>query len=60
MIASLERIVAPINVALVPSTRANERRAKKNEQFIDARFQIQTYVAHTSNAPAQTGKVGAP
>jgi type IV pilus assembly protein PilO len=61
-VGSLPRIVAPINVALVPSSRPiNERRPKKNQQFVDARFQIQTYVAHTApKATAQTGKVGSP
>jgi hypothetical protein len=39
---------APINLALVPSTRpSTERKAQKNEQFLEARLQIQTYVVHS-------------
>ncbi len=46
-IGSLSRIVAPINVDLTPSNRASpDRRPKKNEQFLDVHFGIQTYVAH--------------
>jgi type IV pilus assembly protein PilO len=61
-VGSLSRIVAPINVTLTPTTRVGERRPKKNEQFLDARFQIQTYVARASTkpAPASTAKPGAP
>ena len=58
-VASLPRIVAPINVALTPTTRTGELRPKKNEQFLDAKFQVQTYVAHVSTK-ASTGKPGAP
>jgi type IV pilus assembly protein PilO len=59
-IGSLPRIVAPINVDLKPSNRANpDRRPKKNEQFLDVHFGIQTYVARpTQSAPA--GKAGMP
>lgn len=46
-VGSLPRIVAPINLALVPSTRqTTERKPQKNEQFLEARLQIQTYVVH--------------
>lgn len=58
-VASLPRIVAPINVALTPTTRTGELRPKKNEQFLDAKFQVQTYVAHVSTKAA-SGKPGAP
>jgi type IV pilus assembly protein PilO len=58
-VASLPRIVAPINVALTPTTRTGELRPKKNEQFLDAKFQVQTYVAHVSTK-ASAGKPGAP
>jgi type IV pilus assembly protein PilO len=48
-VGSLPRIVAPINLSLVPSTRVNgERRPRKDEQFLEARLQIQTYVVHSS------------
>jgi len=58
-VASLPRIVAPINVALTPTTRTGELRPKKNEQFLDAKFQVQTYVAHVSTK-VSSGKPGAP
>ncbi len=58
-VGSLPRIVAPINLALVPTTRTGEHKPKKDEQFLDARFQIQTYVAHGSVKPA-SATAGAP
>jgi type IV pilus assembly protein PilO len=51
-VGSLSRIVAPINVTLTPTSRIGERRPKKTEQFLDARFQILTYVARASAKPA--------
>jgi type IV pilus assembly protein PilO len=61
-VGSLSRIVAPINLTLTPSSRVGERKPKKNEQFLDARFQIQTYVARASVKPAAvpSAKPGAP
>ena len=61
-VGSLSRIVAPINLSLTPTTRVGERRPKKNEQFLDAKFQIQTYVARASTKPATvpSAKPGAP
>jgi type IV pilus assembly protein PilO len=59
-IATLPRIVAPINLSLTPSSRVGELKPKKNEQFLDAKFQIQTYVSHASTKPAPPAKVGAP
>jgi len=59
-IGSLPRIVAPINLSLSPTTRTGELRPKKNEQFLDARFAIQTYVTHTSLKPLTSGKTGSP
>ena len=59
-IGSLPRIVAPINVDLKPSNRASpDRRPKKNEQFLDVHFGIQTYVARPNQA-APAGKAGMP
>lgn len=49
-VGTLQRIVAPINVALNPTPAAARNRAPRS-QTIDARFEIQTYVART--APAQ-------
>jgi type IV pilus assembly protein PilO len=59
-VGSLPRIVSPINVSLSASARIGERKAKKNEQFLDAKFGIQTYVAHTSVKQPTSAKVGAP
>jgi type IV pilus assembly protein PilO len=48
-IGTLPRIVAPINVTLLPSSRSNtEVKARKGDQLLEAKFGIQTYVAHTS------------
>jgi len=67
-IGSLSRIVAPINPTLLPTSRTTgEIRPKKGDQLLDAKFGIQTYVAHTSvkapdapQLPATAGKPGAP
>jgi len=55
-IGSLPRIIAPINLSLNPTARTGERKPRKDEQFLEARMQIQTFVAHTSaKAPAGAG-----
>ncbi len=59
-VGALPRIVAPINLSLAPTTRTGELKPKKNEQFLDAHFQIQTYVAHPSDRPRPAATVGAP
>jgi type IV pilus assembly protein PilO len=59
-VGTLPRIVAPINLSLAPSSRTGELKPKKDEQFLDARFQIQTYVAHVTPKAATTAKPGAP
>ena len=51
-IGSLSRIVSPINVSLAPTTRSGELRPKAREQFLDARFGVQAYVAHAAPRPA--------
>ena len=45
-IATLDRIVAPMNVSLAVTPLKGERRARANESLLDAHFEIQTYVAH--------------
>ena len=45
---------------LIASTRRANVRAKKNEQFLDAQVQIQTYVAHTSVKQPTSAKVRCP
>jgi type IV pilus assembly protein PilO len=52
-VGTLPRIVAPINLSLAPTARAGELKQKKNEQLLDARFQIQTYVAHAAPKTAK-------
>jgi type IV pilus assembly protein PilO len=59
-IGSMSRIVSPINVTMSPTARTGELRQRKGEQFLDARFGVQTYVAHASPKLAPTAKPGAP
>ena len=61
-IGTMSRIVSPINLMMSPTMRTGEMRPKRGEQFLDARFGVQTYVAHVSPAPAPGGggKTGAP
>jgi type IV pilus assembly protein PilO len=49
-VGTLQRIVAPINVSLNPTMQATRNKAPLT-QPIDARFEIQTYVARTAPAP---------
>jgi type IV pilus assembly protein PilO len=54
-VASLPRIVAPINLTLAPTARTTlERRPQRGEVFLDAKFGVQTYVEHVA-APAAKG-----
>jgi type IV pilus assembly protein PilO len=53
-VGTLQRIVAPINVILNPTSMQVRNRAPRT-QVVDARFEIQTYVART----APTAKAGA-
>lgn len=51
-VGSLTRIVAPMNLTLAPTIReAKNLRTRRDEQVLDASFEIQTYVAKTA-APA--------
>jgi type IV pilus assembly protein PilO len=49
-IATLDRIVAPMNVSLMVTNGRGERRPRSGESLLDARFEIQTYVAHGNMA----------
>jgi type IV pilus assembly protein PilO len=53
-VGTLQRIVAPINVSLNPTMMQPRNRAPRS-QPIDARFEIQTYVARTAPTPKQGG-----
>jgi type IV pilus assembly protein PilO len=58
-VASLPRIVSPINLTLSVSGRRNlEIRPKKGEELLDAKFGVQTYVAHVQ--PASPTKAAQP
>jgi type IV pilus assembly protein PilO len=60
-VASLPRIVAPINVSLAPtSRRVFERRPRKGEVFLDAKFGVLTYVEHVAPPRLTPGKAGQP
>src|SRR5215218_767161 len=48
-VGTLQRIVAPINVTLNPSSTQPRNKAPRT-QPVDARFEIQTYVARTAPA----------
>lgn len=54
-IGSLDRIMAPINVSILPSGRRLDRKPSKDEVFVDAKFGVLTYVAKTI-APAPPAK----
>lgn len=47
-VGSLSRIMAPMNVALVPAAPKPGQRQEANEQLLDVTFEIQTYVAKAS------------
>lgn len=61
-IGSLSRIVSPININIAPATRTGDQRPKRGEQFLDARFGVQTYVAHVAPmaAPAEKSAAAKP
>lgn len=50
-VGSLTRIVAPINLQLAPSSKVLPRVLPKDHRLLEARLQIQTYVARTGGAP---------
>jgi type IV pilus assembly protein PilO len=49
-VGSLTRIVAPINLQLTPSSKVLSRVLPKETRLLEARLQIQTYVAHSGGA----------
>ena len=64
-IGSLQRIVAPINLTLTPIAADPKAPKKEKSQQLEARFEIETYVARTVNPPppaavkAKTGTAAA-
>jgi type IV pilus assembly protein PilO len=54
-IGSLQRIVAPINLTLAPAPQQSKAQGGSRKQPVEARFEIQTYVARTAPTPAAKG-----
>jgi len=53
-VGSLTRIVAPMNLSLLPTARdMKNQRVRQGESILDASFEIQTFVAKTSAPPTQ-------
>jgi type IV pilus assembly protein PilO len=50
-VGSLTRIVAPINLQLTPSSKNLPRILPKEHRLLEARLQIQTYVARSGGTP---------
>jgi type IV pilus assembly protein PilO len=46
-VGALTRIITPMNLSLEPTTARSAKRPREGQQFLEARFQIQTYVAKT-------------
>jgi type IV pilus assembly protein PilO len=60
-IGSLQRIVAPINLTLAPVASAPGQAKRARMQAVEARFEIQTYVArNVVIAPTRVKGAGAP
>jgi type IV pilus assembly protein PilO len=59
-VGSLRRVVVPINVTMGPTGVTGDRRPRKDEQFLDVAFEIQTYVAKASAPAPAAPKGGAP
>ena len=59
-VGSLQRIVAPINLTLIPTPPDAKARKLPKTQPIEARFEIQTYVARTTVQPPKAAKSATP
>jgi type IV pilus assembly protein PilO len=57
-VGSLQRIVAPINLTLAPTVLPPGAHKRARTQTIEARFEIQTYVARTLPVATSTAKPG--
>lgn len=57
-IGSLQRIVAPINLTLAPVAQAPGVQKSLRKQPVEARFEIQTYVARSTPIPAKPAAAG--
>lgn len=61
-VGSLERIVEPINLSLLPTMRGQPPRGRvdQREAKLDAKFEIRTYVVHSPDGVTQAGTPGSP
>lgn len=50
-IASLRRIIVPVNLSLAPATETGRRLPPAGEQLLNATFNVQTYVVRTGGTP---------
>jgi type IV pilus assembly protein PilO len=57
-VGSLPRIVEPMNLSLATTTVVREIKPARGEQLLDARFEIQTYVAHASAKASKASFLG--
>jgi hypothetical protein len=57
-VGSLQRIVAPINLTLIPVQQSPGVQRSLRKQPVEARFEIQTYVARTTPTPAKPAAPG--
>lgn len=57
-IGSLQRIVAPINLTLAPVSQPGGARSSVRKQPVEARFEIQTYVARSTPIRAKPALPG--
>jgi len=54
-VGSLTRIITPMNLTLATTNARTSRRQREGQQFLEARFQIQTYVAKTLPSAVPAG-----
>jgi type IV pilus assembly protein PilO len=53
-IGSLPRIIAPVNLRLLPLTAVEQRAVRADQRMLSASFDIQTYVVKTGPAEGET------
>jgi Tfp pilus assembly protein PilO len=51
-IGSMNQILVPMNVSILPSGRRMERRPTKGEVFVDVNFEVMTYISKSTLPPA--------
>jgi type IV pilus assembly protein PilO len=53
-IGSLPRIIAPVNLRLLPLTAVEQRAVRRDQRMLTASFDIQTYVVKTGTPEGET------